>query len=379
MGSSSVTHTHVDKNNAKKDFLTFAGGLMGKFNHPRWIVGLLVTIILSLEVILPNQYIVGYCYVAPILFATYRVNTHWAKWVTVVAVCMTLLYCFDVQHLRLDIIPAVVLFNRLLAVLALVVAYWLSLEVRTYSEIAASRQAEIAFQASIAQLNTDYAASMVHDLQTPLIGAVETINGLAHGDFGAVTAEQQHAFDIMRRSHTMSIYQLQNILAVCQNEHDGLYLNYRSTDLEKIATNAIETLEDLAKSRQVTIKWVNQCATTQIECDPDRIERVFTNLILNAIYQSPPHNSVIVDLQTESNQYLVRIIDHGRGINPEDLSSIFIKFYQGEIGRRSKGAGLGLYLVQQIIETHGGTIQVEPTVAKGVTFLFILPKVASEA
>ncbi len=352
---------------------------MGKFNHPRWIVGLLVTSILSLEVTLPNQYMVGYSYVVPILFATYRINTCWAKWVTVIAVALTLLDCFDAQHLRLETISMAVFFNRLLAVLALIVAYLLSLEVRTYSELAANRQSEIAFQASIAQLNTDYAASLVHDLQTPLIGAVETINGLAHGDFGAVTAEQQHAFDIMRRSHTVGIYQLQTILAVCQNEHDGLYLNYQNTDLEKIATNAIETLADLAKSRQVKIEWVNECATTQIDCDPDRIERVFTNLILNAIYHSPPHSSVIVDLQAKSNQYLVRVIDQGRGIKPADLPSIFAKYYQGEIGRRSKGAGLGLYLVKQIIETHGGTIEVEPIVAKGVTFIFILPKLASEA
>ena len=153
----------------------------------------------------------------------------------------------------------------------------------------------------------------------------------------------------------------------------------QNTDLEKIATNAIETLADLAKSRQVKIEWVNECATTQIDCDPDRIERVFTNLILNAIYQSPPHSSVIVDLQAKSNQYLVRVIDQGRGIKPADLPSIFAKYYQGEIGRRSKGAGLGLYLVKQIIETHGGTIEVEPIVAKGVTFIFTLPKLASEA
>jgi two-component system, NarL family, sensor kinase len=351
---------------------------MGEFNHPRWIVGSLVAIILSLEIILPHQYMVGYLYVVPILFATCRVNPRWGKWVTVIAGCLTLLYCFDAQHLQLDLIPRVVFFNRILAVSALVFVYLLSLEVRSYSELAANRQAEILIQARMAELNTDFAGSMIHDLQTPLIGAVETINSLAHGDFGSVTAQQQHAFDIMRRSHKESIDRLRILLAVCQNEHHGLYLNYQSTDLEKIATNAIETLADLAKSRQVKIEWVNQCATTQIECDSDRIERVFTNLILNAIYQSPPHSSVVVDLQTESNQYLVRIIDRGKGIESADLSHIFVKFYQGEIGRRSKGAGLGLYLVQQIIETHGGTIQVEPTVAKGVTFLFTLPKVASE-
>jgi two-component system, NarL family, sensor kinase len=352
---------------------------MGKFNHPRWIVGLMIAAILGLEIILPHEYIVGYCYVVPILFATYRINAHWGKWVTVIAVCLTLLYCFDIYHPHLVMIPAVALFNRILAVFALIVAYRLSLGVRSYSELAATRQAEITFQASISQLKTDFAASLVHDLQTPLIGAVETINGLAHGDFGAVTAEQQHAFDIMRRSHNASIYQLQTLLAVCHDEYNGLYLNYQSTDLETIALVAIETLADLATSRQVKIELVNQCVTTNIECDRDRIDRVFTNLILNAIYQSQPHSSVVVDLQAESDRYLVRIIDRGRGIDSADLPHIFAKFYQGRIGRRSRGAGLGLYLVQQIIETHGGTIQVEPIVAKGVTFLFTLPKVASEA
>jgi two-component system, NarL family, sensor kinase len=352
---------------------------MDKFNYPRWIVGLMIAAILGLEIILPHEYIVGYCYVVPILFATYRINAHWGKWVTVIAVCLTLLYCFDIHHLQLAMIPAVALFNRILAVFALIVAYRLSLGVRSYSELAATRQAEIAFQSRIVQLKTDFAASLVHDLQTPLIGAVETINGLANGDFGAVTAEQQHAFDIMRRSHKTSIHQLQTLLAVCQDEYNGLYLNYQSTDLETIALVAIETLTDLATSRQVKIEWVNQCQATNIECDPDRIDRVFTNLILNAIYQSPLHSSVVVDLQAESDRYLVRIIDRGRGIDAEDLPHIFAKFYQGKIGRRSRGAGLGLYLVQQIIETHGGTIQVESIVAKGVTFLFTLPKVASEA
>ena len=88
---------------------------------------------------------------------------------------------------------------------------------------------------------------------------------------------------------------------------------------------------------------------------------------------------MIVDIQAESDRYLVRTIDRGRGIDPEDLPRIFVKYYQGEIVHRFKGAGLGLYLVQQIIETYGGTIQVEPIVAKDVTFLFTLPKVASEA
>ncbi|MCY7366564.1 MAG: sensor histidine kinase [Chamaesiphon sp.] len=124
---------------------------------------------------------------------------------------------------------------------------------------------------------------------------------------------------------------------------------------------------------------MNESTTTEIECDPDRIDRVFTNLLLNAINQSPPHSQVVVSLNEEPTKYLVRVIDRGRGIKSENLQHIFDRFYSSEIGRRAKGAGLGLYLIRQIIETHGGTIEVEPAVAKSVTFLFVLPKLTSEA
>ena len=352
---------------------------MGKFDHPRWIVGLFVVMIVSLEIILPNQYVIEYVYVVPILYATYRINADWSKWVTVISICMTLLSCFDAQHLRLDIIPTVVFFNRILAVFALTVAYWLSLEVRSYSELAANRQAEIAIQARMAAVKMDFAGNLVHDLQTPLIGAVETINSLVLGDFGTITAEQLQALQVMSRAHKGSIHHLKTLLEVCHHDFHGIYLSYETTNLETIAANAIAILADLAKSRQVQIKLVNESTTSQIECDPDRIDRVFTNLILNAINQSPPHSQIVVSLSAESTQYLVRVIDQGRGIKPEDLPKLFARFYHGERGRRAKGAGLGLYLIRQIIETHGGTIQLEPTVSKGVTFLFTLPKVADQA
>jgi signal transduction histidine kinase len=128
----------------------------------------------------------------------------------------------------------------------------------------------------------------------------------------------------------------------------------------------------------VQIEWVNQSQTTEIECDPEKIDRVFANLILNAINQSLPHSKIVVSMSEEIGQYLVRVSDQGRGIKAADLPYIFVKYYQGLIGRRSRGAGLGLYLVRQIIETHGGTIQVESKVEKGVTFLFILPKLAND-
>jgi two-component system, NarL family, sensor kinase len=293
-------------------------------------------------------------------------------------VTLTLLYCFDREHMHLQMIPQVVFFNRLLAAGALVVAYKLSTQAQLNSELAANRLAELIIQSRLAEIKTDFSATLVHDLQNPLFGAIETINAFLLGEFGAVTSAQKNALEIMFRAHKMSIHNLQTILETCHNDNHGLYLNYQTSNLETIATDEIEILTDLAKSRQVQIEWVNESSSSEIECDPDKIDRVFANLLLNAINQSLPQSKIVVSMSEEISQYLVRVSDQGRGIKPADLPYIFVKYYQGLIGRRTRGAGLGLYLVRQIIETHGGTIQVEPKVDKGVTFLFTLPKSASE-
>ncbi len=355
---------------------------MKQLYQPYLVVGGLIAAILALEIILPNEYIVGYAYVLPILFASYRINSRVARQVTVVAVILTLLYCFDAQHMQLNLITQVVFFNRILAAGALIVVDQLSIRSCRLSELAAKYQSEIIIQSRLAEIKTDFSANLVHDLQNPLFGAIETINTFLLGEFGAVTTAQQHALEIMRRGHKMSIHNLQTILETCHNDNHGLYLNYQPSNLKTIATDAIETLADLAHARQVQVKLVNESVDSDIECDPDKIDRVFANLLLNAINQSPPHSQIVVSISAEQDQdqdqYFVRVSDQGRGIKPAELPHLFVKYFQGSIGRRTRGAGLGLYLVRQIIETHGGTIQVEPKKDKGVTFLFTLPKLANQ-
>jgi two-component system, NarL family, sensor kinase len=315
---------------------------MKRLHHPCSIVVILVAMILGVEILVPNEYIVGYAYVIPVILASYQLNLRWAKWTTAISIALTLLYCFDRDHVYLHTISRVVLFNRLLAACALLVAYQLSIQARTNGELATNRQAELVFQSRLTEIKTDFSANLVHDLQNPLFGAIETINTFLLGEFGAVTTAQQHALEIMSRSHKMSIHNLQTILETCQNDNHGLYLNYQSSNIKTIATDAIEALRDLAKSRLVQIEYVHDSQTSKIECDPDKIDRVFTNLILNAINQSPPQTKITVSINEDPDQYLIRVSDQGRGIKSADLPHIFVKYYQGSIGRRTKGAGLGL-------------------------------------
>ena len=110
-----------------------------------------------------------------------------------------------------------------------------------------------------------------------------------------------------------------------------------------------------------------------------QLQRVFNNLLINAINHSLRGDHVEVVLETQTSYQIVKILDIGAGIQPEQLSQLFERFYQGTSDRgglsqcQAKGSGLGLYLSRQIIEAHNGVIWAENTVSNDAIFGFKLP------
>jgi two-component system, NarL family, sensor kinase len=346
-------------------------------SNPIWWIVLAFIIILSLELIAPNQYVISYAFIVPILFATYQTNSRWSCWVTIAAIFCTLMSGWIWLPENLPQIQSDLFVNRAIVAISLPIVAWMSGDnPRQYPESIASERVALDRQSRTIGLRTDFINTLVHDLKTPLLGAIETINTFQRGDFGTVTPPQARALAVMNRSHRSSVHQIQTILDVYSSDENGLSLNYQASDLATIASDAISTLTDLAANRQVQIQLVNEIENTQLSCDPCRIGRVFTNLLMNAIYQSPPKSEVTVHIIDRTTDYYVQIIDRGRGIKPADLPHLFNKFYQNQINRHAKGAGLGLYLSKQIIETHGGEILVEAVVPTGATFSFTIPKAA---
>ncbi len=110
--------------------------------------------------------------------------------------------------------------------------------------------------------------------------------------------------------------------------------------------------------------------------DRDRLGQVFTNLLENAIKYSPDAQTVEMDLSASEDAVTIRVRDHGLGIPREQSDKIFERFYRaaGPRQRVIGGLGMGLYIVAEIIERHGGTITVDSEVGKGSTFTVTLPK-----
>ena len=107
--------------------------------------------------------------------------------------------------------------------------------------------------------------------------------------------------------------------------------------------------------------------------DYDRLDRIVSNLLSNALKYSDPGTPVQICVRRQEDEVLLSITDHGRGIPPDDVSHLFQRFYRAKGERRAEGIGLGLYITKQLVEAHGGRIWVESDVGKGSTFSFTLP------
>lgn len=347
-----------------------------------WATVGLFALVFTLEILTPPDYVMGYLYISPILLAKPRLNRKTTLLITSIASILTLLNIWIPGEEEIH--PAMVA-NRLITVLALVVTGILSDRNRHIQQTLAQQQAKLQIQSKLASLREDFAATLAHDLKTPILGAIETLKAFDRAQFGQVQPTQKKVLNTIVRSHQNSLQLVETLLDVYRNDLEGLQLNRTSIDLAKLAESTTTALADLAASRRVylslnygdsdfrTFLWVNG--------DAFQLQRVLTNLLTNAINHSPRGAKVEVILGTQGSQQIVKIIDTGAGIQPDEMPHLFDRFYQGESDRQASGSGLGLYLARQIIEAHDGTIWAENHVPQGAIFGFRLsainPKIVS--
>jgi signal transduction histidine kinase len=108
--------------------------------------------------------------------------------------------------------------------------------------------------------------------------------------------------------------------------------------------------------------------------DPDRVERILTNLLTNALRYSDPETAVAVRLAEGAGEVIVSVVDRGRGIPSDEIPRLFERYYRGRAGQGERESlGLGLYITKGLVQAHGGRIWVESRVGEGSAFSFTLP------
>lgn len=353
-----------------KSFISWQDLRLGTF----WLVVGLFALILTLEFSTPPDYVFGYLYIGPILLSSSRLSRKTTFQATLIACILTLL---NVWIPGIGTVKAPTLASRVIAVSALVVTGILSDRNRLYQQVLLQQQAQLQAQEKLANVREDFAATLAHDLKTPLLGAIETLKALQREDFGKVQPAQQKILTTMIRCHQTTLQIMETLLDVYRNDLEGLELHQAPVDLGGVAQEVTATLTELAFSRRVHISFNYGESDFRkflwVKGDALQLQRVFVNLLTNAINHSPRGGKVEVALSASSSYQTVKVMDTGAGITAEELPYLFDRFYQGQSDRQARGAGLGLYLSRQIIEAHGGTIWGEKRYPTGAMFAFRLP------
>ena len=167
-------------------------------------------------------------------------------------------------------------------------------------------------------------------------------------------------------------------------EAGQLPLDRRPTDLGELARASVGRLTSRARDKEIDLRTEVSEDTEglpKVEADPDRISQVLANLLENALRHTPESGRVMVSLEPEDGEEAVRMMVHdtGAGVPEDDLPNVFERFYRADRARsRSEGgSGVGLAVVKQLVEAHGGRVSVKSTPGQGASFGFTLPAVGT--
>lgn len=211
-----------------------------------------------------------------------------------------------------------------------------------------------------------------HDLRTPLTLIAEPVAQLAAAD--NLTPQQSTLMKIANKNVRILQRLINQILDFRKYENGKLNLHLTEVDFNQAIRDWMESFYSIARKRDVklTLDAPDPDTPMPMAIDVEKIERVFFNLLSNALKYTPNNGSIKVSYECTGDTLTFRVADTGEGISERDLGNIFDRFYQ--VDRiHPNGSGIGLSLAKAFVELHDGTISVESKLNKGSVFTVKLP------
>jgi signal transduction histidine kinase len=230
-------------------------------------------------------------------------------------------------------------------------------------------------------LKDEFLATVSHELRTPL----NAILGWARmlGSIQLPPHRVKHGIATIERNAAALAHIIDDLLDVTRIVAGTLQLAPQPVDLAAVAQAALETVRPLALARDVHLVFSSDLRPVEtVNGDAGRLQQVIWNLLANAIKFTPNGGSVDLFIARSNGHMEIRIVDTGQGINQDFLPHVFDRFRQADGGttRRHTGLGLGLAIVRQIVELHGGTVNAASQgEGLGATFTVRLPISVGEA
>jgi len=225
-------------------------------------------------------------------------------------------------------------------------------------------------------VKSDLISISAHQLRTSLSALKWILKMFVDHDLGTMTKEQDEYAMKAYDSNERMIDLVNNLLTLNHTDGTSIAYNFTKVDIDKLIEETLTQFSGESRKKEIPLVYQKEAANvTEISCDPSMIRVVLQNLIENGIKYSNKNDKVTITLKYDDNMINISVHDDGIGIDTEDESEIFGKFFRTKkaLEKDPVGSGLGLYTTKNIVERHKGKIWFESKDGEGTTFFVSLP------
>jgi len=214
-----------------------------------------------------------------------------------------------------------------------------------------------------------------HQLRTPATVVKQYVGMLLQGYAGKLSDQQLSMLDNAYSSNERQLDIINQLLYVARLDAGRITLHKKRVDLTKMMRDVASEQQEAMTNRHQKLSFVMPKNAVYADADPHYIRMVLENLLSNAIKYTPEKGMLSLELKRAPGEVLLVVRDNGVGISAEVQATIFEKFtrVENELSNDVNGSGVGLYLTKQIVELHGGTIEVQSEADKGSAFIVRIP------
>ncbi|HEV2875438.1 MAG TPA: ATP-binding protein [Thermoleophilaceae bacterium] len=243
---------------------------------------------------------------------------------------------------------------------------------RSFNKMAGDIEVLVGELRQLDELKGEFVSAVSHELRTPLTSIKGYLESVLAEEAGPLNELQREELEIAYRNATRLQDLANDLLTLARLESGSIEMELRPLDLGGLLAELRKELQPAARRKGLEIRL--ECARAlEVEADGLRLHQALGNLIANAIKFSHENDKVAVRALDRGDEAVIEVSDRGVGIPADEVPRLKERFYRASTAGEAQGTGLGLSITQEIVERHGGRLEVESRVGAGSTFRIRLP------
>src|SRR5687768_8139711 len=228
------------------------------------------------------------------------------------------------------------------------------------------------------EVKSRFFANISHELRTPLtllLAPLESLLVQSRNPATGMSAQTQELLATMQANGMRLLKLINDLLDLVRLESGRMEVKPEPIEVEAFVRGLVQSVRNVADDKRIRLESQVAEDVGTIMADRDKWEKILLNLVFNAVKFTPSKGLVEVRVERIGDELQVQVRDTGMGISKENLPNVFSRFWQADTSaqRKFQGAGIGLALVKELVEVHGGTVTVDSEVNKGTTFTIRVP------